>query len=118
RCGAAHVARGSGSVRSEAERAQPGAPVDGRFSRTSAQRVKRRILLADDDQALRRLISTTLGTEDFELFQARDGEEALSLARSEHPELVLLDINMPKLDGFEVCSELRATPETAAIKVV
>ena len=80
--------------------------------------MKRRVLLADDDQALRRLISTTLGTEDFELLQARDGEEALSLARSEHPELVLLDINMPHLDGFEVCRELRAAPETAGIKVI
>jgi DNA-binding response OmpR family regulator len=80
--------------------------------------VKRRILLADDDQSLRRLISTTLGTDDFEVFQAVDGEQALSLARTEHPELVLLDINMPKLDGFEVCRELRAAPETAGIKVV
>jgi two-component system phosphate regulon response regulator PhoB len=79
---------------------------------------KRTVLLADDDQALRRLISTTLGTEDFDLLQARDGEEALELARSHHPALVLLDVNMPKLDGFEVCRELKTAPETAAIKVV
>lgn len=79
---------------------------------------KRRVLLADDDQALRRLISTTLGTEDFELFQAIDGEEALAMARTRHPELVLLDINMPKLDGFEVCRELKSAPETSGIKVV
>jgi DNA-binding response OmpR family regulator len=79
---------------------------------------KRRVLLADDDAALRRLISTTLGSDDFDLLQAVDGEEALSLARSEHPELVLLDINMPRLDGFEVCRELKSSPETSGIKVV
>ena len=79
---------------------------------------KRLVLLADDDQALRRLISTTLGTEDFDLLQAVEGEEALALARREHPQLVLLDINMPKLDGFEVCEALKASADTAGIKVV
>ncbi len=79
---------------------------------------KRLVLLADDDQALRRLISTTLGTEDFDLLQAVDGEEALALARTEHPELVLLDINMPKLDGFAVCEALKTSADTASIKVV
>jgi two-component system phosphate regulon response regulator PhoB len=80
--------------------------------------VKRRVLLADDDAALRRLISTTLGSDDFDLLQAVDGEQALALARTEHPELVLLDINMPKLDGFEVCRELKSSPETSEIKIV
>ena len=79
---------------------------------------KRRILLADDDPGLRRLIGTTLGTEDFELLHATDGEEALQMARQQRPELVLLDVNMPKLDGFEVCRSLKSEPETAGIKVV
>ena len=79
---------------------------------------KRRVLLADDDLALRRLIATTLGTTDFELLQATDGEEALAIARQQHPELVLLDVNMPKLDGFEVCRQLKTEPSTAGIKVV
>jgi DNA-binding response OmpR family regulator len=80
--------------------------------------VKRRVLLADDDPGLRRLIGTTLGTENFDLLQAVDGEEALEIARQQHPELVLLDVNMPKLDGFEVCRHLKSAPETAGIKVV
>src|SRR3989440_12618431 len=80
-------------------------------------RVKRRILLADDDPGLRRLIGTTLGTEDFDLLQAVDGGEALQIARQQHPELGLLDVNMPKLDGFEVCRHLKSEPETARIKV-
>jgi DNA-binding response OmpR family regulator len=80
--------------------------------------VKRRVLLADDDPGLRRLIGTTLGTENFDLLQAVDGEEALRIARQQHPELVLLDVNMPKLDGFEVCRHLKSEPETSGIKVV
>jgi DNA-binding response OmpR family regulator len=59
---------------------------------------KRRVLLADDDPGLRRLIGTTLGTEDFDVLQAVDGEEALRIARLQRPEIVLLDVNMPKVD--------------------
>jgi two-component system, OmpR family, phosphate regulon response regulator PhoB len=79
---------------------------------------KRLVLLVDDDEGLRRLIRTTLGTEHFELLQAVDGEEALQIARQQHPDLVLLDVNMPKLDGFKVCRHLKTEPETSGIKVV
>ncbi|MDQ6670592.1 MAG: response regulator [Chloroflexota bacterium] len=79
---------------------------------------KRLVLLVDDDPGLRRLIATTLGTDHFKLLQAVDGEEALRVARQQHPDLVLLDVNMPKLDGFEVCRHLKSEPETSAIKVV
>ena len=79
---------------------------------------RHRVLLADDDSALRRLVSATLGTQDFELLQAIDGEEALTLAREQRPELILLDVNMPRMDGFEVCTLLKADPATADIKVV
>jgi DNA-binding response OmpR family regulator len=79
---------------------------------------KRKVLLADDDAGLRRLIGTTLGTDDFELLHAADGEEALEAARVHHPELVLLDVNMPRLNGFEVCRQLKTAPETAGIKIV
>jgi two-component system, OmpR family, phosphate regulon response regulator PhoB len=80
--------------------------------------MKRRILVADDDPALRRLILTTLGVDDFELMQATDGEEALRLAREQPPDLVLLDVNMPKMNGFEVCRSLKTEPSTAGVKVV
>lgn len=79
---------------------------------------KRRILLADDDPALRRLIGTTLGTEHFDLLQAVDGEEAVKIAREQAPALILLDVNMPKIDGFEVCRMLKRDPQTSGIKVV
>jgi DNA-binding response OmpR family regulator len=79
---------------------------------------RRRVLVADDDAALRRLISTTLGTQDFDLLEAMDGEEALRTARERHPRLILLDVNMPRLDGFEVCRALKADAATADIKIV
>jgi DNA-binding response OmpR family regulator len=84
----------------------------------TATGAKHRVLLADDDPALRRLIGATLGSEDFDLLQASDGDDALRVARSNHPALVLLDVNMPRLDGFEVCRQLKADPTTADIKVV
>jgi DNA-binding response OmpR family regulator len=80
--------------------------------------IKRRVLLADDDDALRRLIGATLGNEDFDLLQAIDGEEALSVAREQQPALVLLDVNMPRMNGFDVCRQLKAEAATAHIKVV
>src|SRR5689334_22526553 len=79
---------------------------------------KRKVLLADDDAGLRRLIGTTLGTDDFELLHAADGEEALQTARECRPELVLLDVNMPRMNGFEVCRLLKTAPETSDIKIV
>ena len=77
-----------------------------------------RVLVADDDAGLRRLIRMTLGEVDFELLEAVDGEEALRLAHERHPSLVVLDANMPRLDGFSVCKQLKADPGTASIKVV
>ena len=79
---------------------------------------KFKVLLADDDPGLRRLVGTTLGTDDFELFHASDGDQALAVARSEKPDIILLDVNMPKKSGLEVCRELKLSPETAAVKVV
>ncbi len=77
-----------------------------------------KILLADDQERVRRLVAATLGTVQWELLYARDGEEALRIAAEAQPDIVLLDVTMPKLDGFEVCRQLKGDPETAAIKVV
>ena len=79
---------------------------------------KRRVLVADDDPALRRLIATTLGNDDFDLLQAVNGAEALSLAREKLPSLVLLDVNMPLMNGFDVCTALKSDPATSGMKVV
>jgi CheY-like chemotaxis protein len=78
----------------------------------------KKILLADDEPALRRLVSATLADETrFRILQAADGAEALALARLEHPTIVLLDVNMPGLDGYAVCRALKADPATCDIVV-
>ena len=79
---------------------------------------KRTVLLADDDPGLRRLVGATLGSEHFHLLSAADGEETLAVARENLPALILLDINMPKRNGLEVCRLLKDDPETAHIKIV
>jgi DNA-binding response OmpR family regulator len=65
------------------------------------------ILLADDDELIVDVLLHRLQTEGFEVLVALDGESALNLARSHHPDLVLLDVMMPRLQGFEVCREIR-----------
>jgi two-component system chemotaxis response regulator CheY len=79
----------------------------------------KRVLIVDDDPFIRRLIATTLeDVAHFELLQAGDGEEALAVAARERPDLVFLDIDMPRLDGIEACRRLRAAPETAGATIV
>jgi DNA-binding response OmpR family regulator len=79
---------------------------------------KRTVLLADDDPGLRRLVGATLGSEHFHLLSASDGEETLTMARELRPSLILLDINMPRKNGLEVCRLLKADPTTSDIKIV
>lgn len=79
----------------------------------------KRVLIVDDDPFIRRLIATTLeDVAHFELLEAGDGEEALEVAARERPDLVFLDIDMPRLDGLEACRQLRAAPETADATIV
>ena len=78
----------------------------------------KRILIADDNQQIRMLISATLLAGGYELMEACDGAEALDMAVAEKPDLILLDVMMPDLDGFEVLHFLRKRPECAACKVV
>ena len=66
-----------------------------------------RILVADDNQDNRDILAAQLASEKYELLQAADGEAALVAARNHHPDLILLDIVMPKLDGLEVCRRLK-----------
>jgi DNA-binding response OmpR family regulator len=79
---------------------------------------KRTVLLADDDPGLRRLVGTTLGPEQFNLLAAGDGDETLEIARTKRPELILLDINMPGLNGLDVCRLLKSDPDTATMRIV
>jgi CheY-like chemotaxis protein len=77
-----------------------------------------RILLAEDDRFLRKAAEATLRQRGFTVVTAVDGEEALRLARKDVPDLILLDLIMPKLQGFEVLRALKQDPATAHIPVI
>jgi DNA-binding response OmpR family regulator len=78
----------------------------------------RRILLAEDDRFLRKAAEAALRRHGFEVLAAVDGEDALRRAREEPPDLILLDLIMPKLNGFEVLRELKQDLLTASIPVI
>lgn len=78
----------------------------------------RRVLVVDDDPHIRELLRILLDLEEFELIEAPDGERALQQAREQDPDLVLLDVSMPGVDGFDVCTQLRADPALAGIGVI
>lgn len=80
--------------------------------------MKRRILVVDDNPQLRAVVHAVLGEEQFELHGARSGEECLTLARELKPDLVLLDVMTPGMDGYEVCRLLKRSPATAHIAVM
>lgn len=77
-----------------------------------------RILIADDDPQGVELLEAYLAGTDYELAVARDGEETLQKVRDWHPDLLLLDVMMPKISGFEVCKRLRADPQTRNLAIL
>jgi DNA-binding response OmpR family regulator len=68
---------------------------------------RQRVLVADDDPLIQRLIRTHLDRAGFRVLSAADGEEALDVAAAEQPDLIVLDLMLPKLDGFDVCKRIR-----------
>jgi two-component system alkaline phosphatase synthesis response regulator PhoP len=74
--------------------------------------------VADDSVTVRRLVAARLTADGYEVLEAEDGEQALALARSERPSLIVLDKVMPKLDGFEVVRALREESATREIAIV
>lgn len=77
-----------------------------------------KILLVEDDMALRDIYSARFMAEDYEVVTASDGEMALTVAVKEKPDLIILDVMMPKISGFDVLDILRATPETKDTKII
>ncbi|MCK8817638.1 response regulator transcription factor [Natroniella sulfidigena] len=74
-----------------------------------------KILVVDDDQNVIEILELYLSKEDFVVFSAQDGQEAIKEAKQKNPDLIILDIMMPKLDGLEVCKELRKDNEVPII---
>jgi len=79
---------------------------------------KGRILVVDDEIYIVHILDFSLGMEGYEVVTALDGEQALEKARAEKPDLIVLDIMMPKLDGYETCKRLKADPETKDVPVI
>ena len=75
-----------------------------------------KVLIADDEDNIRTLISRTLYV-DFEVLEARNGEEAVNLAKRKTPDFILMDLMMPVMDGFAACYEIKNNPATKNIPV-
>jgi CheY-like chemotaxis protein len=77
-----------------------------------------RVLVVDDDEVIRQLIAVNLTLEGFEVVTAVDGRECLEMVAEVAPDVITLDVMMPRLDGWVTATQLRRNPETAGIKVV
>jgi two-component system phosphate regulon response regulator PhoB len=80
--------------------------------------MKTTVLVVEDDLDILRLIAHNLKSSDFDVVTATDGYEAVSLAKNHLPGLVILDLMLPSLDGFEVCKELKRSPATQNIPIL
>ena len=77
-----------------------------------------RVLVIDDDQAVRKVVERILDRQGFEVLTAGDGRTGLTMARRQRPDVIILDIVMPKMDGFEVFAHLQRYAHTASIPVL
>ena len=77
-----------------------------------------KILIADDNEQNRELLEAYLSDEDLEIIMSVDGQQTVEVAQKEQPDLILLDIMMPKMSGYEVCQKLRSDPETENIPIL
>ncbi len=79
---------------------------------------KKKVLIVDDEPHIVELVRVCLEDTDYEIVEAYDGQEALDVAQREKPDLILLDIMLPKMDGYEVCRKLKSSDDTKDIPVV
>lgn len=77
-----------------------------------------RILVVEDNELNRDMLTRRLSRKGFEPLTAVDGQEGVALARSAHPDLILLDMSLPVLDGWEAVRQIKASPETRDIPVI
>jgi two-component system, OmpR family, KDP operon response regulator KdpE len=73
------------------------------------------ILIVDDEPQIRRVMLTTLSSHGYSVVEAKSGEEGLDLIRTDHPDLVILDVNLPGISGLETCREIRASSDVPII---
>jgi len=77
-----------------------------------------KVLVVDDEEYIQHILNFSFGAEGYEVITAADGEEAVTVARSEKPDIIVLDIMMPKMDGYEACKQIKADPQTQNIPVI
>lgn len=80
--------------------------------------MSKRILIVEDKEDLREMLRDYLTASGYEVIEAVDGVEAVALARSEHPDLILMDIQLPTLDGYEATRLIKADPEIESTQIV
>ena len=93
-------------------KSRPAAPKPAAAARRS------RVLIADDNEPNRELLEVYLADVDCEIATAVDGRDALDKVAAFHPDVILLDVMMPKLSGFEVCQQLKSNPATSRIMIL
>jgi two-component system alkaline phosphatase synthesis response regulator PhoP len=79
---------------------------------------KGKILVVDDEIYIVHILDFSLGVEGYDVMTALDGEQALAKVEQDRPDLIVLDIMMPKLDGYETCKALKSAPETRDIPII
>ena len=79
---------------------------------------KRRILLVDDELSILKTVGKRLEVRGFEVLTALDGEEALAKAKAEHPEVIILDLMLPKVNGLDICAQLKKDHTSRDIPIV
>jgi DNA-binding response OmpR family regulator len=79
---------------------------------------QRTILVVDDEPFICRSLTFVLRKDNYKVFEARNGEEALAAIKEHKPDLVFLDVMMPKINGFEVTERVRSDPELAGVKII
>ena len=79
---------------------------------------KGKILVVDDEVNITQILEFSIGSEGYQVITASNGEEALDVAKREQPNLIILDVMMPKIDGYEACRRIKANPLTKNIPVI
>ena len=79
---------------------------------------RKKILVVDDSGTARMIEQMALGRSQYDVVQAKDGAEAVKMAKKELPDLILMDVMMPQMDGYEACRTIRAQEETKSIPVI
>jgi DNA-binding response OmpR family regulator len=83
-----------------------------------ATAITKKVLVVEDDEDILKLVKMYLDNEGFKTITALNGADALQKVKSEHPDLLVLDLMLPEIDGLEVCKKLRLAPETAVLPII